>query len=152
MEHLKIRRFITLLLLMMVSTAAMWAQGSLKITGKVVDNNNEPMIGVSVIEKGTNNGSITDLDGNYVINTHKGATLEFSYVGFVTKALVANGAKLNVKMVEDQKTLDDVIVIGYGVQKKSNVTGSISKVKDEDVRSEERRVGKECRSRWSPYH
>src|SRR3712207_3050083 len=133
MEHLKIRRFITLLLLLMVSTASMWAQGSLKITGKVVDNNNEPMIGVSVIEKGTNNGSITDLDGNYVINTHKGATLEFSYVGFVTKALVANSAKLNVKMVEDQKTLDDVIVIGYGVQKKSNVTGSISKVKDEDV-------------------
>src|SRR3712207_7921109 len=62
--------------LLMVSTASMWAQGSLKITGKVVDNNNEPMIGVSVIEKGTNNGSITDLDGNYVINTHKGATLE----------------------------------------------------------------------------
>ena len=133
MEQSKKCRFPALLLFLIMSTTGMLAQGNFKVTGKVVDTDNEPMIGVSVVEKGTNNGTITDLDGNYTLNTRKGAVIEFSYVGFLTKALTANNGTMNVKMAEDAKTLDDVVVVGYGVQKKSNVTGAISKVKDEDV-------------------
>lgn len=133
MKHSKLRKLLTLMLLLLASTASMQAQGTFKVTGKVVDANNEPMIGVSVIEKGTNNGAITDLDGNYSLNTRRGATLEFSYIGFTTQVRTANTNRLDIKLVEDSKTLDDVVVIGYGVQKKSDVTGSISAVKEEDV-------------------
>lgn len=133
MKHSKLRKLLTLMLLLLASTAYMQAQGTFKVTGKVVDANNEPMIGVSVIEKGTNNGAITDLDGNYSLSTYQGATLVFSYVGYQSLTLKAESNKINVTMKEDQKTLEDVVVIGYGVQKKSDITGAISQIKNTDI-------------------
>ncbi len=132
MKQLRIRRLLTLLVLFCVSLTMM-AQGNIKVSGNVTDENGEPLIGVSVQVKGTGTGAITDLDGKYNVEVKRGSTLVYSYVGYTSQEKQANTTRINIKLVEDSKTLDDVIVVGYGVQKKSNVTGSISKVKDEDV-------------------
>lgn len=106
---------------------------TVKVTGKVTDNLNEPMIGVSIVEKGTTNGCITDIDGNYTLNVNQGATIIFSYIGYVTQEKQAVAGVMNIVLKEDSETLDEVVVVGYGVQKKSSVTGAISQVKAEDM-------------------
>ncbi|MCR5077268.1 MAG: TonB-dependent receptor [Prevotella sp.] len=132
MKQNQFYRLLTLAFFLLAGTASMVAQGIIKITGKVVDASKEPMIGVSIQEKGTSNGTATDLDGNFTLNARQGATLVFSYVGYITQQLSARPT-MNITMKEDQKELEEVVVVGYGVQKKSNVTGAISAVKDEDV-------------------
>ena len=109
------------------------AQGPAKVTGKVIDDLGEPMIGVSVQVKGTASGAITDIDGNYSVTVEPGATLVFSYVGYIPQEHVVKGGILNVTLKEDTETLEEVVVIGYGVQKKSSVTGAISQVKAADM-------------------
>ena len=108
---------------------------TVKVTGKVTDNLNEPMIGVSIVEKGTTNGCITDIDGNYTLNVNQGATIIFSYIGYVTQEKQAVAGVMNIVLKEDSETLDEVVVVGYGVQKKSSVTGAISQVKAEDMQN-----------------
>ena len=103
-----------------------------QFSGTVVDNTGEPIIGASVLEKGTSRGSVTDLDGNFSFKGASGAKLVISYVGYVTQE-VAGGQNIKVTLQEDQKTLQDVVVIGYGVQKKSVVTASIAKVDASDL-------------------
>ena len=88
---------------------------TVKVTGKVTDNLNEPMIGVSVLEKGTTNGVITDLDGNYTLSASEGSTIVFSYIGYVTQEKKAVAGTMNIILKEDSKTLDEVVVVGYGV-------------------------------------
>ena len=106
---------------------------TVKVTGKVTDNLNEPMIGVSIVEKGTTNGCITDIDGNYTLNVNQGATIIFSYIGYVTQEKQAVAGVMNIVLKEDSETLDEVVVVGYGVQKKSSLTGAVSSVKAEDM-------------------
>ena len=113
--------------------APIFAQSQVRVTGKVIDNLGMPMIGVSILEKGTSNGVVTDIDGNYSLNATEGGTLVFSYVGYVTQEHPVAEGTLNVTMAEDSETLDELVVIGYGVQKKSSVTGAISQVKAEDM-------------------
>lgn len=112
-----------------------WAQGSQTVKGTVLDaSTREPMIGVSVLEKGTSNGVITDLDGNFVINGVKSnATLSFSYVGFVTRELSVVKANGIILLKEDDKTLSEVVVVGYGTQKKVNLSGAVSAVDGEKL-------------------
>ncbi|WP_448788823.1 SusC/RagA family TonB-linked outer membrane protein [Bacteroides graminisolvens] len=121
-----------LVLFLLVGFTSVLAQKQVKISGKIVDEQNVPMIGVSVLEKGTTNGIITDLDGNYVLKTNEGSTIVYSYVGYITQEKKAFEGAINITMKEDSRTLDEVVVVGYGVQKKSSVTGSISSVKAED--------------------
>ena len=106
---------------------------TVKVTGKVIDDLSEPMIGVNVVEKGTTNGCLTDIDGNYTLTVTKGSTLVYSYIGYITEERTAKEGTLNVTMKEDTKTLDEVVVVGYGVQKKSSLTGAVSSVKAEDM-------------------
>ena len=113
--------------------APIFAQSQVRVTGQVIDNLGMPMIGVSILEKGTSNGVVTDIDGNYSLNATEGGTLVFSYVGYVTQEHPVAEGTLNVTMAEDSETLDELVVIGYGVQKKSSVTGAISQVKAEDM-------------------
>ena len=120
-----------LLLLLYVPFAL--AQSQVRVTGKVIDNLGEPMIGVSILEKGTSNGVVTDIDGNYSLNARQGGTLVFSYVGYVTQEHPVTSGTLNITLTEDAETLDELVVVGYGVQKKSSVTGAISSVKAEDM-------------------
>lgn len=104
--------------------------GKTKITGRVLDNNGEPIIGASVVEQGTKNGTVTDIDGNFVLNTSKeNPTLDISYIGFLSQQVKARGgATINVTMTENAQSLEELVVVGYGSQKKVNVIGSIATV------------------------
>lgn len=101
-------------------------------SGVVKDAMGEPIIGASVVEKGSSNGSITDLDGNFKVSVEPGTTLVVSYIGYQTQEVKAK-ANMNITLKEDDKLLDEVVVVGYGVQKKSVVTASIAKVSSDDL-------------------
>jgi len=128
-----ITRLTMLMLALLVATITM-AQ-KVKVTGRVVDGqNNEPLTGVSVFEKGVSNGAITDADGNYTISVQRDATLTFTYMGFIKQEVAVKGrTKIDIAMESDSKVLDELVVIGYGVQKKSDVTGSISSIQGKDI-------------------
>lgn len=99
------------------------------INGIVADEQGEPIIGASVLEKGTTNGTITDLDGRFTLSIGKGTELIVSYVGYTTKTVkIGNQSTIKIVLIEDTKTLDEVVVIGYGTQKKSDVSGSVTSV------------------------
>ncbi len=132
-RHTSLKRLVLPVLFLLMCVPFTWAQDQVTVTGKVIDALGEPMIGVSVQVKGTASGAITDIDGNYSLKTQAGTTLVFTYVGYVPQEHVAKAGTLNVTMKEDTETLDEVVVIGYGVQKKSSVTGAISQVKAEDM-------------------
>lgn len=103
-------------------------------TGRVVDAMNDPLIGVSVIEKGTSNGAITDMDGNFTLRVPSSAVLQFSYVGYMTQDVKA-APSMRVTMQEDNEVLDEVVVIGYGSVKRKDVTTAISSVSTKDLDS-----------------
>lgn len=102
--------------------------------GVVKDVNGEPIIGASVVVKGTTNGVITDLDGKFILsNVAKGATLEISFVGYVSQTVTWNGQPIELVIKEDTQTLDEVVVVGFGSQKKANLTGAVTTVKMDEV-------------------
>jgi len=104
------------------------------VTGTVSDPSGTPLMGVSIIEKDTQNGTSTDFDGNFSISVSSEATLNFSYVGYLTKAVLVGGqSNMQITLDEDSESLDEVIVVGYGTQKKSDVTGAVGQVKSEDL-------------------
>ena len=109
-------------------------QQSKKVTGNVSDAEG-PIIGASVVEKGnTGNGTVTDLDGNFTLNVKPGATIVITYIGYQKQEIVVgNQSNFNVTMKTDDKTLEEVVVVGYGVQKKKLVTGSTIEVKGDDI-------------------
>ena len=108
------------------------AQGLVK--GIVNDETGEPVVGATVKVDGTNAGTITDLDGNFIIEAASNATLSVSYVGYVTQQVnVAGRSNIQITLVEDNTTLNDVVVIGYGTMKKKLVTGATVQVKGEDI-------------------
>ena len=105
-----------------------------KVTGQILDNNGEPVIGANVIVKGKSTGTITDIDGNFSINAADGDILSITYIGYLPKEVVVKGnTPLTIKMSEDAKMLDEVVVVGYGTQKKANLTGSVASVKMDDA-------------------
>ena len=108
--------------------------GSVKVTGQVVDEQKEPMIGVTVKPVASKNGAITDLDGNFSLSVPKGTKqLQISFVGYKTSIVsIPASNNVNVQMTPDTKVLNDVVVIGYGTQRKSDVTGSLSNVTSKD--------------------
>ena len=102
-------------------------------SGSVVDAaNDEPIIGASILEVGTTNGTITDFDGNFTLNVQSGAKLAISYMGYKTQELVA-GPNMFVKMSEDSELLEEVVVVGYGVVKKNDATGSVTAIKPDEM-------------------
>lgn len=99
------------------------------INGKVLDQNGEPVIGANVLVKGTTNGSITDLDGNFSLNVEKGATLVISYIGYKNTTIkVTSSKQLSIILEEDSEALEEVVVVGYGTQKKVNLTAAVETV------------------------
>jgi len=131
---MKTRLFALLAFVVMCCTSA-FAQ--IQVKGNISDKNSEPMIGVAIQEKGNNqNGTITDLDGNFTIQVNSNATLVISYIGYKTQEVAVNGrTNLSIVMEEDAQVLDEVVVVGYGVQRKSDLTGSVASVKSEDLKS-----------------
>lgn len=104
------------------------------LTGRVTDENGEPVIGANISVPGTTTGTVTDYDGYYALTVPKGSTLRFSYIGYLDREYnITSQTQLNVQLLEDTEVLDELIVVGYGVQRKSVVTAAISKVTAEEL-------------------
>ncbi|MDR0961647.1 MAG: TonB-dependent receptor [Mediterranea sp.] len=122
-----------LLLLLLLGVGGLHAQ-TLRLSGTVTDEKGEGLIGATVVVKGLDTGVSTDIDGNYSLEVSSTATLIFSYIGYNSREEDVNGrTRINVQLSEAMTGLDEVIVVGYGVQKKSSVTGAIAQVKAEDM-------------------
>ena len=105
------------------------AMQTVTVKGTVLDANSEPIIGASVLMKGTTNGTITDIDGNFILSNVNPGTLVISYIGYKTKEVNVNGsAPVKITLQEDSEVLDEVVVVGYGTQKKSSLTGAVAVV------------------------
>ena len=119
-----------MMMMTLMMSVTSFAQG---IKGTVIDENGEAVIGATIADKNdSKNATITDFDGNFVINVKAGQTIVVSYIGYETQELAAKNG-MTIKIQPDNKVLDEVVVVGYGVQKKSSVTGAISQVKPEDM-------------------
>jgi len=129
----QIKRLAAAVFFILSGTGVLSAQQQVTMSGKVADETGQPMIGVSVLQKGTVNGTITDIDGLYSVTVPEGTLLEFSSIGFITKEVAAKAGTMDIVLVENKELLEEVVVVGYGVQKKSSLTGSISQVKSEDI-------------------
>lgn len=112
-------------------------QNAQRITGSVVDKGGEPIIGANVIEKGTANGTVTDVDGNFSLNVQTNAVLQVSFIGYIMQeisvvdALRGGGNKVLVRLLEDMQALEEIVVVGYGTQRKVNLTGAVDQVTSE---------------------
>ncbi|MBE6339942.1 MAG: TonB-dependent receptor [Bacteroidales bacterium] len=127
------RRLVSLWITMFCMVSVIVAQST--ATGRVTDSNSgEPIIGVAVMEKGTTNGTATDYDGRFSLKVANGATLSFSFIGYSNVEMPA-AENMSVVMVDEMEELEDVVVVGYGVQKKSSLTGAVSQVKSEDMQA-----------------
>ncbi|GAA5219937.1 TonB-dependent receptor [Membranihabitans marinus] len=110
--------------------SAQFQQTGIEVSGTVVNSENEPLIGVNVLVKGTDNGTATDFDGKFILkNVEEDAVLVLSYIGYVSQEIaLADNTSLTIVLQEDSQTLDEIVVIGYGTQKKSDLTGSVSQI------------------------
>ncbi|MCD8167642.1 MAG: TonB-dependent receptor plug domain-containing protein [Bacteroides sp.] len=104
------------------------------ITGTVLDEKGEPVIGASIVVPGTSIGVITDLDGRFSIPTAVGSTIRISFIGYVTQNLTVRNTNLTIKLVEDSKILDEIVVVGYGTQRRRDLTGSVASVSNSQIR------------------
>lgn len=128
--------FKSLKLLFLLCMVPLWAFGqSITVKGVVKDTAGEPVIGASVVEKGTTNGIITDFDGNFELKVSSNAVLSITFVGYQSQEIPVNGkTSFNVTLKEDTELLDEVVVIGYGTARSSDVTGSISSMRGDKLR------------------
>lgn len=128
MKNVNLKRSFGLLSLLLMIPVLVFAQ-NLAVKGTVKDPFGNAMPGVNVLQVGTTNGIITDLDGNYSINVPSNAKLSFSFIGYTTQTVSVSGKRtINVTLNEDSKSLDEVVVVGYGTQKKSDISGSVASV------------------------
>ena len=116
---------------LVLGASALLAQ-NITVTGTVTDVQNEPLVGASVLQSGTTNGTMTDVDGHFTLSVPKGAELEFSSIGFTTLKLKAE-PEMKVALPEDVEMLNETVVVGYGVQKRESLTSSISQIRSEDI-------------------
>lgn len=131
---LQMSRKALLVIALVIGVAIPALAQKITVSGTVVDPTGEPLIGASVLAKGTTNGTATDLDGNYRLEVAPNATLVFSYVGYNTKEVAVNGqSTVNVTMEENSVMLKEVVAIGYGVVKKSDATGSVAVIKPDEI-------------------
>ncbi len=128
-------RTLLILVLLLLNASFTFAQQSKTVTGRVTDETGEPLIGVPVRVKDITVATITDMEGNYSINIPSASSvLQFTYLGFISQDIaVGSQSVINVKLLKDTQNLDEVVVVGYGVQKKSHLTGSISKLKGDGL-------------------
>ena len=104
------------------------------VSGTVLDVTGTPIVGANVVVKGTTNGTITDMDGKFSLDVEEGTTLVVSYIGFASQEiLIGNQTKISISLEEDSEALEEVIVVGYGVQKKVNMTGSVAAIDSESL-------------------
>ncbi len=103
-------------------------------TGKVVDQNSEPIIGANIVEKGTTNGTVTDVNGNFRLDVENDAVLQVSYIGYLTQEIDTNDkTAFNIVLQEDMQSLEELVVVGYGTQNRENLTGAIGHIRADDI-------------------
>lgn len=113
-------------------------QAKKQISGTIIDEQGNPIIGANIVEEGTTNGTVTDFDGNFTLQVSDGAILSISYMGYIEQQInVGNKNSFNITLIEDTQALDELVVVGYGVQRKSDVTGSISVSKGDDIKKQQ---------------
>ena len=118
-----------------VPTGLYASQQAKKVSGVIIDATGLPVIGANVLEKGTTNGVITDLDGNFTLNVKPGATLVVTYIGYQTQEIeVGNQTTFNITLKEDSEMLDEVVVVGYGTMKKSDLSGASVSMGEDDIK------------------
>ena len=125
-KHILIPLMVLLLFGSMDAMAAI--EQAIQVKGKVVDNIGEPVIGANVVVKGTTTGVITSIDGSFAIDAVKGSTIVVSFIGYLSQEVKVTGNFLNITLENNTELLDEVVVVGYGVQKKANLTGAIATV------------------------
>ena len=130
-NYSNIYRKVVILLFTILFSGNLFAQ-KISITGIVTDTKKEPIIGASIFEKGSQNGTVTDYDGKFQLSVEQGSNLIISYVGYISKEIKAD-TKLNIILEEDNEVLDEVVVIGYGSVKRKDVTTAISSVSTKDL-------------------
>src|SRR5690554_3865647 len=129
------KKSLGLIILLMLAVFTASAQ-DMVVTGRVTSSSDGlPIPGVNIMQKGTSTGTITDIDGNYSISTQQNATLQFSFIGMQNYEAIVTSSVLNVALLQSYADLDEVIVVGYGVQKKSVVTAAISSVSADDLQN-----------------
>lgn len=117
-----------------LSSAKSAQEKKITVQGKVIDNQGQPIIGANVLEKGTTNGTITDIDGNFTLIVADNAVLQISYIGCVEENISVKGKKsVTVQLKEDNKSLDEVIVVAFGTQKKSSLTAAVATVDSKEI-------------------
>ena len=126
-----LKRAMSVVLGLVLGASALLAQ-NITVTGTVTDAMKEPIIGASILQQGTTNGTATDIDGNFTLTVPADAVLEISSIGFETRVLKAS-AKMEVTLVEDSELLNETVVVGYGVQKRESLTGAITQIRSEDI-------------------
>lgn len=136
LKHNIIKSSLSLVLATFATTSA-FAQVGQTVTGTVLDDKGQPVIGAMVFEKGTTNGTITDIDGNYRLRlTTDNATISSSFIGYESQEVLVNGQQnVNITLPEESVELDDIVVVGYGAQKKESVVGAISQVSSKELMS-----------------
>ncbi|MBP5675897.1 MAG: TonB-dependent receptor [Bacteroidales bacterium] len=132
MKSRKLTHLFGILALLLLMPGHLFAQ-NLRVEGKVLDEQGEGLIGAGVVIQGTTNGTITDLDGSFVLSVPRGATLEVSCIGYATQAVQVTGRTLTVRMEPESRLLEDAVVIAYGQQKKVTITGAVSAVGSDEL-------------------
>lgn len=127
----RIAYMIVIFTLLLLNSTLASAQN--KVSGVVVDKDGEALIGVSVVEKGTTNGVITDMDGRFVLNVTPGTTLLFSFIGYISQEVKASGSNMSIVMNEDDRKLEEVVVVGYGKMARKDLTSSITTIKADEL-------------------
>lgn len=127
----RMARFFVAATILLLNSVCLFAQS--QVTGVVSDNTGEPLIGVNVVEKGTTNGTVTDMDGKFSIQVAQGKVLQISYIGYKSQEITVKGRTLNITLAEDSEMLEDVVVIGYGSMTRKDVTSSITTVSAEKL-------------------
>lgn len=127
-------RFLLIGVFLLTLSMPTWAQEKITVSGKILDNTNEPLPGAAVLVQGSKDGTQTDINGEYVITVNSNAVLEFSFIGYKSQSVSVNGrAKINVTLEPDATMLQEVVAIGYGSQRKEDLSMAVSSVKMDDI-------------------
>lgn len=138
-SHMKINNFNQmkkkqLILILFLLPALLFSQETINVKGVIVDGKGEPVIGATIIqEEDSSVGTISDVDGQFSLSVPANSSIEISYIGYVTQMVEATGDFVRIVLLEDTKSLDELVVIGYGTVRKSDLTGSVTSLKSDEL-------------------
>ena len=137
---MNLKKYVFLLLLVLFCLPMSAQDGKVTVSGEVVDNQGEPVIGANVLEVGTTNGVITDLDGRFKLSVNSKSEIQVTFIGYTPQTFKANAVPAKIILKEDSEMLQEVVVVGYGTMKKSDLTGAVASIKGTDMEKEQRQT------------